>query len=93
MVEDEDDAAPDDKEEAFVSKGASRQLEKMITPYLAQHIPQQYNPLGGDQHNVRPANANTKYCYRHRPDMLCRRQADEPSMEQLQKVCWLPPFK
>lgn len=29
---------------------------------------------------------NTKYCYRHRPDMRCRRQADEPSMEQLQAV-------
>jgi F-box/WD-40 domain protein MET30 len=52
----------------------------MITPYLAQHIPHQYNPLGArDGHD-------TKYCYRHRPDLLCRRQADEPSMEQLQMV-------
>ncbi|KAF2858012.1 WD40 repeat-like protein [Piedraia hortae CBS 480.64] len=24
------------------------------------------------------------YCYRHRPDLTCRRQMDEPSMEQLQ---------
>jgi F-box/WD-40 domain protein MET30 len=65
----------------------SRKMEQMITPYLAQHIPQQYNPLGSsssDGHDQRPATANTKFCYRHRPDLLCRRQADEPSMEQLQ---------
>jgi F-box/WD-40 domain protein MET30 len=66
----------DDTEDAQASK--SKRIEKMITPYLAQHIPHQYNPLGArDGHD-------TKYCYRHRPDLLCRRQADEPSMEQLQ---------
>lgn len=64
---------------------ASKNLEKMITPYLTHHIPQQYNPLGALSQHAAPSNANTKYCYRHRPDMLCRRQADEPSMEQLQK--------
>ncbi|KAF2634506.1 sulfur metabolite repression control protein-like protein SconB [Massarina eburnea CBS 473.64] len=73
-VPDQDDAA---------KKSASRKLDKMIAPYLAQHIPQQYNPLG-DQEDVRP-NANTKFCYRHRPDMLCRKQADEPTMEMLQE--------
>jgi F-box/WD-40 domain protein MET30 len=67
----------------------SKKMEQMITPYLAQHIPHQYNPLGGgssssDGHDARPPTANTKFCYRHRPDLLCRRQADEPSMEQLQ---------
>ncbi|KAF9696573.1 hypothetical protein EKO04_005439 [Ascochyta lentis] len=61
----------------------SRNMEKMITPYLAHHIPQQYNPLGGPDTPTR--HGNTKYCYRHRPDLLCRRQADEPSMEQLQQ--------
>ncbi|KAH8712014.1 F-box/WD repeat-containing protein pof1 [Phaeosphaeriaceae sp. PMI808] len=60
----------------------SLKMSKMITPYLAQHIPQQYNPLGKD--TAPRSNANTRYCYRHRPDLLCRRQADEPSMEQLQ---------
>ncbi|KAF1840191.1 sulfur metabolite repression control protein-like protein SconB [Cucurbitaria berberidis CBS 394.84] len=75
----------DDTEEAAASK--SKRIEKMITPYLAQHIPHQYNPLGGnsDNQDVPPVNANTKFCYRHRPDLLCRRQADEPSMEQLQE--------
>ncbi|KAF2732350.1 WD40 repeat-like protein [Polyplosphaeria fusca] len=67
------------------SKTASKQMEKMITPYLVQHIPKQYNPLGGGLlARDAPTNGNTKYCYRHRPDLLCRRQADEPTMEQLQ---------
>ncbi|KAH7377703.1 F-box/WD repeat-containing protein pof1 [Pyrenochaeta sp. MPI-SDFR-AT-0127] len=74
----------EDAEDAVANK--SKKIEKMITPYLAQHIPQQYNPLGAhsDGHDAAPATANTKFCYRHRPDLLCRRQADEPSMEQLQ---------
>ncbi|KAJ4299605.1 hypothetical protein N0V90_004851 [Kalmusia sp. IMI 367209] len=81
----EEDILQDDEHNiSFVNKNASTKIEKMIAPYLAQHIPQQYNPLGGggEQHVL--ANANTKYCYRHRPDMLCRKQADEPTMEQLQ---------
>lgn len=67
----------------------SKKIEKMITPYLAQHIPQQYNPIGAhaDHLDADPVTADTKFCYRHRPDLLCRRQADEPSMEQLQDVC------
>lgn len=72
----------EDTEEVQANK--SRKIEKMITPYLAQHIPQQYNPLGSA--DVPPGHGNTRYCYRHRPDLLCRRQADEPSMEQLQQV-------
>jgi F-box/WD-40 domain protein MET30 len=72
----------EETEEAQASK--SKKMEKMITPYLAQHIPQQYNPLGGP--DALPGHGNTKFCYRHRPDLLCRRQADEPSMEQLQQV-------
>ncbi|KAF2265078.1 sulfur metabolite repression control protein-like protein SconB [Lojkania enalia] len=84
LVEDEDEDNSEHKD--VVNKHASKQLGKMITPYLVEHIPKQYNPLGADarpQHG--PTNANTKYCYRHRPDLLCRRQADEPSMEQLQE--------
>jgi F-box/WD-40 domain protein MET30 len=29
---------------------------------------------------------NTRFCYRHRPDVKCRRPVDEPTMEQLQSV-------
>ncbi|KAF2703822.1 F-box/WD repeat-containing protein pof1 [Pleomassaria siparia CBS 279.74] len=84
-LQDEEGVIDEQKDNnAFVNNAASKKLDKMITPYLAHHIPHQYNPLGGGHPDV-PANANTKYCYRHRPDLLCRRQADEPSMEQLQK--------
>lgn len=74
-------------EETQTSK--SKKMEKMITPYLAQHIPQQYNPTGGANSTPGYTSTNTKFCYRHRPDLLCRRQADEPSMEQLQQVCFV----
>ncbi|KAF1919500.1 WD40-repeat-containing domain protein [Ampelomyces quisqualis] len=61
-------------------------LGQMMTPYLAHHIPHQYNPQGADPdgHDAPRSTADTKYCYRHRPDLLCRRQADEPSMKELQ---------
>ncbi|RMD42778.1 hypothetical protein DV735_g2339, partial [Chaetothyriales sp. CBS 134920] len=54
---------------------------RAVTPFLARH-----------RHANPPSDPNSKYCYRHRPDMLCRKQADEPSMEALQKVsCARPP--
>lgn len=60
-----------------------------VAPFLARHIPDQYAPMGGiDKLKDYQAskNPNTKYCYRHRPDLKCRRQANEPSMDQLQQV-------
>lgn len=63
-----------------------------IAPFLARHIPAQYAPLGGSENSKDPPiseNPNTKYCYRHRPDLKCRRQVNEPSMDQLQHVSWL----
>jgi F-box/WD-40 domain protein MET30 len=77
------------REGRYLNKAATKQSEKMMTPFLAQHIPRQYNPLGGDRHlhDEIISQPNTKYCYRHRPDVLCRRQADEPTMDQLQQVC------
>ena len=80
----------EETEEAQANK--SKRIQKMITPYLAEHIPQQYNPTGGAHSTPGDTNSepvNTKFCYRHRPDKLCRRQADEPTMEQLQQVRWL----
>lgn len=57
-----------------------------VAPFLAKHIPHQYAPMGGVDSSGSPKakDPNTKYCYRHRPDQKCRRQANEPSMEQLQ---------
>ena len=66
-----------------------------VSPFLVKHIPTQYAPMGGQEKNSNPSNPtnpNSKYCYRHRPDLNCRRQPDEPSMEQLQRVCSLTSF-
>ncbi|KAI9710002.1 MAG: hypothetical protein M1820_003080 [Bogoriella megaspora] len=69
----------------------SKQAGRMVAPFLKDHIPEQYKPGGrptSSSDNLAspqtPSGNNTKYCYRHRPDLKCRRQANEPSMEQLQ---------
>jgi len=72
---------------------SSRHAEKTVAPFLTEHIPTQYNPMGAalrtsNQSPQEPSddakNTSTKFCYRHRPDLKCRRQVNEPSMEQLQ---------
>ncbi|KAK7726683.1 hypothetical protein SLS57_003244 [Botryosphaeria dothidea] len=83
---DEADKEAEDKDDSISISSTSKQAAKNIQPFLAQHIPNQYNPLGNPPQPVAMNNkSNTKYCYRHRPDVKCRRQANEPSMEQLQK--------
>ena len=66
----------------------SKLAGQIVAPFLAKHIPDQYAPLGGMDSSGSPKvkDSNTKYCYRHRPDLKCRRQANEPSMDQLQHV-------
>lgn len=60
---------------------------KNVAPFLAKHIPEQYAPLGSQTGQpVEIRSANSRYCYRHRPDLKCRRQADEPTMDKLQRV-------
>lgn len=60
---------------------------KNVAPFLAKHIPEQYAPLRSRTGEKSDSyKANSKYCYRHRPDLKCRRQADEPSMDKLQHV-------
>ncbi|KAL8847750.1 MAG: hypothetical protein Q9221_007198 [Calogaya cf. arnoldii] len=70
----------------FSTSANSRLAGQTVAPFLAKHIPNEYAHLGRPPATGSPAitNPNTKYCYRHRPDMKCRRQADEPSMDQLQ---------
>ncbi|GAB7359801.1 hypothetical protein MBLNU230_g6970t1 [Neophaeotheca triangularis] len=72
---------------------SSKHAEQTVAPFLAEHIPMQYNPgsnqmprqlQAGEQEDAQSQPSNTKFCYRHRPDLKCRRQANEPSMEQLQ---------
>ena len=73
-----------------ISLPTTKHAEQAIAPFLAKHIPKQYNPLGSmRQSQTLPQDSissSTKFCYRHRPDLKCRRQANEPSMEQLQNV-------
>ena len=61
---------------------------KAVASFLSEHIPQQYAPQGEGKETPDSANKdpNTRYCYRHRPDLKCRRKVDEESMDQLQQV-------
>ena len=81
------DVCEDDHENISIS-ASSKQAGDTVAPFLAKHIPEQYAPGGGlnSSGNAKTKDPNTKYCYRHRPDLKCRRQADEPSMDQLQHV-------
>ncbi|QIW94751.1 hypothetical protein AMS68_000269 [Peltaster fructicola] len=80
-------------EQQITISASSRQAEQSVAPFLAEHIPSQYNPVGSVPRTRRSSSetselpsplTNSKFCYRHRPDLKCRRQANEPSMEQLQ---------
>lgn len=64
----------------------SRIAGQTVAPFLAKHIPESYAPLGLKPVDSSQKNPNTKFCYRHRPDLKCRRTADEPSMDNLQRV-------
>lgn len=61
---------------------------RAIAPFLARHIPAAYAPTGAAREGVANSakDPSTKFCYRHRPDLKCRRTADEPSMDNLQRV-------
>lgn len=69
----------------------SKHAAQTVMPFLTEHIPMQYNigVLGPESQQHEEENyherTNTKYCYRHGPDLKCRRQANEPSMALLQK--------
>ena len=66
----------------------SKMAGQTVAPFLAKHIPDQYAPLPKIQpSSTLQKDPNTKFCYRHRPDAKCRRTADEPTMENLQRVC------
>ena len=85
---DQTDRRIEGNETSIAISATSKLAGQTVAPFLAKHIPEQYAPLGGPSLLKAPANKNpnTKYCYRHRPDLKCRRQVDEPSMDQLQRV-------
>ncbi|KAH0528302.1 hypothetical protein TsFJ059_003185 [Trichoderma semiorbis] len=86
-------------EEEVPSKGLVKMpfdlVGKTLSPFLKEHIPDQYAPVGknlkrDDQTGtgntlVNIKDPNTKYCYRHRPDSKCRRAADETKMGTIQR--------
>jgi hypothetical protein len=75
---------------AAIPADTTESVKKDVGPFLSKHIPQQYGPQGTKELQETPNHdgerGNTRYCYRHRPDVKCRRPADEPTMEQLQSV-------
>lgn len=79
----------DDNNPSISISSTTKLAGQSVAPFLAKHIPEQYAPLGLQPNNrtvERRKDPNTKYCYRHRPGLECRRSADEPSMEMLQRV-------
>ncbi|EEH42279.1 uncharacterized protein PADG_07099 [Paracoccidioides brasiliensis Pb18] len=58
---------------------------KSIAPFLTKHIRDHYAPMNRFEPQKVERNPNSRYCYRHRPDLKCRRQADELAMAQMQQ--------
>jgi F-box/WD-40 domain protein MET30 len=88
------DAQHDASDARIALSSTSKLAGQTVAPFLAKHIPEQYAPLGLQAkptatllQDPNKKDPNTKYCYRHRPDSKCRRTADEPTMENLQRVC------
>jgi F-box and WD-40 domain protein MET30 len=71
-------------------------IGKTMTPFMKSYIPSLYAPLTKTikDEDVNPGShldANTRYCYRHRPDSKCRRAADESKMVAIQSELDLLP--
>ncbi|KAL2064303.1 hypothetical protein VTL71DRAFT_4797 [Oculimacula yallundae] len=78
--------AGDGRDPTIALSSSSKVAGMTVAPFLARHIPEQYAPMGaGATSAITQKDPNTKYCYRHRPDSKCRRTADEPTMENLQR--------
>jgi F-box/WD-40 domain protein MET30 len=65
---------------------SSMLIGKTVTPFLKEHIPSLYAPVGrsNNQQSAKARNPHTKYCYRHQPGSKCRRAADEAKMVMIQ---------
>ncbi|PHH64744.1 hypothetical protein CDD81_4006 [Ophiocordyceps australis] len=73
-----------------LKKMSSDLVGKTVSPFLKEHIPGIYAPLGKASKDEVSASdtvkdTNTRYCYRHRPDSKCRRTADEKKMSFIQR--------
>ncbi|KAL1842203.1 hypothetical protein VTK73DRAFT_3174 [Phialemonium thermophilum] len=73
---------------------SSTLISKTVTPFLREHIPGLYAPIGkaDNEETSKTKEPNSRYCYRHRPDLKCRRAADESKMVKIQsELSELPP--
>lgn len=82
---------PDEENPSRLVNMSSQLLGKTVTPFLREHMPGVYAPIGKPEaqmpHMLRQEkNPNSKFCYRHRPDAKCRRAADENKMVTIQNV-------
>ena len=70
-----------------VTNMSSTLISKTVTPFLKEHIPSLYAPIGkpNNEETAKAKDPNTRYCYRHRPDSKCRRAADEAKMVMIQR--------
>ncbi|PQE08339.1 sulfur metabolite repression control protein [Rutstroemia sp. NJR-2017a WRK4] len=86
-MEDNCRADHDPTDPTIAISSTSKLAGQTVAPFLAKHIPEQYAPHGKTPQSAPTTrkDPNTKYCYRHRPDSKCRRTADEPTMENLQR--------
>ena len=78
-----------ESEHSQLSHVPTKLVGKSVTPFLREHIPGLYAPvgkLGASAAMGRTKDPNSKYCYRHQPDARCRRAADEVKMEGIQRV-------
>ncbi|GAB0135319.1 E3 ubiquitin ligase complex SCF subunit scon-2 [Epichloe bromicola] len=84
---------PQEEDNTRLKKMASELVVKTVSPFLKEHIPGLYAPIGKGNIKAdstspatwaRTKDPNTKFCYRHRPDSKCRRAADESKMGFIQ---------
>ncbi|KAJ5224006.1 E3 ubiquitin ligase complex SCF subunit sconB [Penicillium chermesinum] len=77
---------PSTPHQTDTSENLAEMAKKKVAPFLIKHQPRQYAPLTSDDGTLTiPRSVNSGYCYRHKPDSKCSRQADEQSMRQLQQ--------
>lgn len=91
---------PAEEEHSRLKKMPSALVGKTVSPFLKEHIPGIYAPVGKDfkdqdessasPQSTIPRDGNTRFCYRHRPDSKCRRTADETKMGMIQRVSSQP---
>jgi F-box/WD-40 domain protein MET30 len=85
---------PEDDDRSRLTNMSPTLISKTVTPFLREYIPGAYAPIGKpeNQEISRIQDPNSKYCYRHRPDLKCRRAADETKMVKIQSVRYPVPI-